>query len=227
MVRKATAVLGLVGGVVAATGLWTLYQRATTETVPYTVVADIGDVELRRYPSLVVAETEAPSGNEAFRRLFRYISGANEGDVDISMTAPVAVRDDGTEVPMTGPVEVGESGSELPMTAPVETDTGAAGGVRMAFYLPPEYDIVSAPTPTDDDVELVALGERTLAVRRFSWRPTDRRVARESSRLVETLEEASVPMAGAPFLMGYDAPGTLPFLRRNEVAVEVASTAAT
>jgi len=223
MVRKSTLALGVIGGVVAANGAWSLYQRSSTEQVPYTTVAEVGDVELRRYPATVLAETVAPSENKAFGRLFRYISGANEGDADLSMTAPVEVSD-GTSIPMTAPVEVGTGGRTLSMTAPVETDASADDdGVRMAFYLPPEYDADSAPRPTDDSVELVAVPERTLAVRQFSWRPTDRRVARERDRLLETLDEASVTLAGEPFYMGYDAPWTLPFLRRNEVAVEVAS----
>lgn len=214
MARKATLVAGLVGGVVAATGVWTLYQRARTETVPYTVVASVDDVELRRYPALVTVETEADSSTVAFRRLFRYISGANERGADIEMTAPVE-RTSGTGIPMTAPVEIGERATET------ATTPGERAGTRMSFYLPSDYDVESAPTPTDDAVELVLVPERTLAIRRFSGRPTDRRVARERERLVETLDEASVDTTGSPFLMGYDAPWTLPPVRRNEVAVEV------
>ncbi len=207
-------------------GAWNLYRRYTTETVPYTVVATVGDVELRRYPPSVLAETVADSSGEAFGRLFRYIAGANETETDLAMTAPVEVDGDGGEgvsIPMTAPVEVSDGDRRIPMTAPVETDEGE-DGVRMAFYLPAEFDAETAPRPTDEDVTLVAVPERTLAVRRFSWRATDRRVDREIRRLEDTLATASVPLAGEPFYMGYDAPWTLPFLRRNEVAVEVEST---
>jgi hypothetical protein len=68
-------------------------------------------------------------------------------------------------------------------------------------------------------VTLGPVPEQTLAVRRFSGRPTDGRVARETDRLLTTLDAAGV--AGEPFFMGYDAPWTLPFLRRNEVAVVI------
>jgi hypothetical protein len=225
MVRTSTIALGTVGGLVAAVGAWNLYQRYTTEAVPYTVVARVGDAELRRYSPSLLVETVADSEREAFGRLFRYISGANEGGGEVPTTAPVESGNDrGESIPMTAPVEV-ESGSRsgsIPMTAPVETVDGS-DGVRMAFYLPPTYDLDSAPTPTDPSVDLVAVPERTLAVRRFSWRPTDDRVARETGRLLETLERADVPTTGDPFFMGYDAPWTLPFLRRNEVAVEVES----
>ncbi len=138
------------------------------------------------------------------------------------MTTPVEVGAPGTSNEVSAPVGVERIGQTIPMTAPVETvrDPGA-DEVRMAFYLPPEYDADSAPRPTNDDVAVVEVPERTLAVRRFSWRPTDSRVARETDRLLETLETASVPLAGVPFFMGYDAPWALPFLRRNEVAVVV------
>ena len=209
MVRKSTAALGATLLAVAAVGGQRLYQRYTTEQMPYTVVARLEDAELRRYPPAVVAETVASSENRAFRRLFRYIDGANQGAVDLAMTAPV---------------EVAGRGTEIPMTTPVETDTeGPEAGVRMAFFLPAEYDADSAPEPTDDAVSLRAVPERTLAVRQFSWWPSDGRVAREREALLAALDRAGVETAGAPVYMGYDAPWTLPFLRRNEVAVEVAA----
>jgi len=62
---------------------------------------------------------------------------------------------------------------------------------------------------------------RTLAVRRFSWWPTANRVATQERRLLETLDRHGIEQVGEPFFLGYDAPGTLPFLRTNEVAVPV------
>ncbi|WP_135366537.1 SOUL family heme-binding protein [Halosimplex halophilum] len=219
MVRLRTVAGGL-AGLAAAAGAWTLYQRSVTDTVPYTTVASVDDVELRRYPAAVAVETVAPSRSDAFRRLFGYISGENEGDAEIAMAAPVEVADPEASTD-TGPRAVGRSGGRtISVTAPVEAVRTEAG-VRMAFFLPAEYDYESAPLPTADAVELVAVPERTLAVRRFRWRPTDERVAREADRLTATLERAGVPVSGDPFFMGYDGPGALPMLRRNEVAVVV------
>lgn len=222
MVRRSTVALGVAGAVVAAVNVWNRYQRYTTETVPYTPVARVGDVELRRYPPTVLAETVASSDREAFGRLFRYLTGANDGDEELPMTAPVEVTGRGFQLREPTHADGERRGSSISMVLPAETNTSRGeGGVRMAFYLPAAYDVDSAPRPTEDGVDLVAVPERTLAVRRFSWRPTDRRVARERDRLLETLERAAVPVTGRPFFLGYDAPGTLPFVRRNEVAVEV------
>ena len=239
MKRTTSIALGAAGGLAAFVGLWSLYQRYTTETVPYTVVAHVGNTELRRYPPTVLAETVAGDEREAFRRLFRYISGVNEAGDDISMTAPVNVSDGevraddggasgdsgGVSIPMTAPVEISAGNRRIPMTAPVERADAPDDGVRMGFYLPADYDAESAPRPTDEDVTLVAVPERTLAVQQFSWRPTDERIERETQRLRESLAAADVPTVGEPFYMGYDAPWTLPFLRRNEVAVAVESDA--
>jgi hypothetical protein len=211
MVRTTTLVGGAVGGLVAAVGAWNLYRRARTEQVDYRVVGSVDGVELRRYPPTVLAETVAPSESVAFRRLFRYITGANEGGSTVGMTAPVEVSG-------------GDRGRTMAMTAPVEVGRGdpSRDGVRMAFYLPASYGAESAPRPTDDDVDLVVAPPRTLAVRRFSWWATERRVSRQTVRLLAALDDAGVERHGEPFYMGYEGPGTLPFLRRNEVAVEVA-----
>ncbi len=206
MIRKRTLGLVTVGIAGAALAVSTLYQRAATETVPHTVVARVNGVELRRYPETVAVETTADSQRVAFQRLFRYIAGGNSGGTEIEMTAPVELSGGGATIAMTAPVEVGGTETQ-----------------RMRFYLPPDFDRENPPQPIDDAVELTIIPERTLAVRRFTWRPTDARIDRESQALQETLADANVSLTGEPFFMGYDAPWTLPFLRRNEVAVEVES----
>ncbi|MFC7135850.1 heme-binding protein [Halobaculum litoreum] len=134
MNRPVSLALGAAGAAVGVLGAWNLYRRYTTESVPYTVVASVGDVELRRYPPTVLAETVADGRREAFGRLFRYIAGANETETDLAMTAPVRVGDGddggrGVSIPMTAPVEVSDGSRRIPMTAPVETDDaeGACG----------------------------------------------------------------------------------------------------
>lgn len=206
MIRKRTLALVTLGIVGATLVVSTLYQRAATQTVPYTVVARLDDVELRRYPETVAVETTAESQRAAFQRLFLYITGGNSG---------------GTEIEMTAPVELTGGGATIAMTAPVELTSGEEQ--RMRFYLPPEFDSESAPQPIDDAVELTVIPERTLAVRRFTWRPTEARIDRESEALEKTLADANMRTVDEPFFMGYDAPWTLPMLRRNEVAVEVES----
>ena len=70
--------------------------RSVYEQPHYAVVQDLGEsVEVRRYePRLAIEATIADpdrdkAAGEAFSLLFRYITGANQRDQKIAMTAPV------------------------------------------------------------------------------------------------------------------------------------------
>ena len=62
---------------------------------------------------------------------------------------------------------------------------------------------------------------RKLATLRFSWTTSRERVERQTERLMAVLRANGVRTKGQPFLMRYNDPATPPFMRRNEVAVEV------
>ncbi|MCL7418328.1 MAG: heme-binding protein [Halalkalicoccus sp.] len=208
MNRRTTGLLTAGVAVIAAISAKRVYEGRSAERVPYEVVDRLDGVELRRYPRTLLVETTATDGRTAFARLFRYLGGANDASEDVEMTAPVRT-DEGGE------------GIEIPMTAPVRTDDGTDDEVTMAFYLPAAYDPASAPVPTDPSVRLVVEPTRTLAVASFSWYATPSRTERVTTRLEETLAGHGISPTGEPFLLRYDPPLTPPFLRTNEVAVDI------
>jgi DNA gyrase inhibitor GyrI len=67
--------------------------RAGYETAPYEVLRADGAFELRAYPELPLATTRNDGADGSFRRLFRYISGANATQEKIAMTTPVFMVD--------------------------------------------------------------------------------------------------------------------------------------
>jgi hypothetical protein len=203
----------IVGGATLFAGWigWGIYSTRKAESVPYERVGTLNGFELRHYPQMVLVETSASTQRTAFRRLFRYISGANQGEESISMTAPVETQG-GTSVQMTTPVRSESARSD-------------ADELRMAFYLPSEYDSEAAPEPTDPNVELVTEPSKTVVVDRFSWYAPEWQVTRRERNLLSTLEREDVEQVGSPSLLRYNDPWTPPFLRRNEVAVSVADTA--
>jgi len=69
------------------------------ETPDYKVLEQEGKFEVRDYPAMTVARTTMGDGD--FRRLFRYISGGNEAEQKIAMTAPVLVQHKGEESGMS------------------------------------------------------------------------------------------------------------------------------
>ena len=77
--------------------------RAGYESAPYKVVRSDGKFELRDYPDLTVVETPMadPNGSDgSFMRLFRFITGANEGKQKIAMTTPVFMSGTSTNLTM-------------------------------------------------------------------------------------------------------------------------------
>jgi len=206
--RPLTKTILVGGGVIFAGWVgWGIYSTRTAKSVPYEQLRTLDGGEIRRYPQRMRVETTAPDQRSAFRRLFNYISGDNRGDESISMTAPVQTQK-GESISMTTPVR-----SE---TAEASTDT-----VRMAFYLPSEYSPETAPEPTQSDVTLVTEPQKRVAVDQFSWYAPEWRVERRTRKLLSTLEREGIEPAGDPYLLRYNDPWTPPFMRRNEVAVEV------
>ena len=60
-----------------------------TEQLKYETL-DVNEVyEIRKYSDRLVIETETSNQNSSFRKLFNYISGSNENNQEIKMTAPV------------------------------------------------------------------------------------------------------------------------------------------
>jgi hypothetical protein len=79
----------------------------------------------------------------------------------------------------------------------------------------------NAPTPQGQPIEFQEVPPRTLATLRFSWTTPQDRVERKTEILLAALKDAGERTIGQPFLMRYNDPWTPPFMRRNEVAIEI------
>jgi hypothetical protein len=181
----------------------------------YDVIDRIGNrVEIRRYGPRLAAEVDLTSPgdagrSQAFQLLFAYIAGANRG--------PAFGQD---TIAMTTPVEV--SGKELvAMTVPVETLDSADAG-HMRFFLPSKYSLDAAPRPLNPAVRLITVSQEMIAALRFSGSATD--VAERKAELIAKLADTTWRPTSEPYTLFYDAPFTLPFLRRNEAAVAIAKS---
>ncbi len=60
-----------------------------TEQLKYETIGVNEVYEIRKYSDRLVIETETSNQNSNFRKLFNYISGSNEKNQEIKMTAPV------------------------------------------------------------------------------------------------------------------------------------------
>lgn len=188
--------------------------RSGYEQSAYTVIDRVNEtIEVRQYRPQLVAEvvveaTDEKSGRSAaFRALFDYISGANRSQA---------------KLPMTAPVETGAASEKIAMTVPVEAGAQPEGRYAMRFFLPADYTLETAPQPTDPRVSIRELPARTLAVLRFTGSTGADNVAGAMAEMEDALAGTTWRPSGTPTAMFYDPPWTIPFLRRNEVAVAVA-----
>jgi len=189
----------------------------STEQQRYEVIERIGkniegkNIEIRQYPTRNVAETtvdasisDNPRG-DAFRIVAAYIFGANKARQKIDMTAPVEIAKPSVTIPMTAPVEVNTANNVL----------------IMRFFMPSSYSINNLPEPSGPRVKLIELEPMTAAVLQFSGSTTDAAVTSRTTELMTAIQNIKWRVSGAATAFFYNPPWTLPFLRRNEVAVPV------
>ncbi len=168
------------------------------ETIKYEIIREIGKIEIRMYPKIIVAKVEESS--DGFNLLYRFITGENRQKAKVKMTSPVVSQ-------------------QIKMTSPVlsETDT-------MAFVMPKEYTLETTPEPLNKNVKIVEIPARLIAALCFSGGWSEAHFEKETLELLKTLADAKIKTKGNVFTMLYNPPFIPGFLRRNEVAVEVDQT---
>ena len=200
-----------VGILVVSLGLGVLrvqFQRFFTEQADYQVESSDAGFEVRTYAPSIRAETTVEGEDwdqalrEGFHRLAAYIFGNSE------------------------PREAGAPAKKVAMTSPVVASVGsdAASCPRtVAFVLPRAESRESLPTPRDPRVHLRVVPAQRIAALRFSGRYGGSRPAEMKKELLARLHAQGLRPIGEVVFAGYDPPSTLPWLRRNEVLVEVDS----
>jgi hypothetical protein len=179
---------------------WQL-ARWFSEQPQYEIEALDGDFEVRQYAPRVHAETvlnAAPwqqSLKEGFQRLAHYISGENSRQQKIAMTAPVLVT-------------VGA------------TDRATR---TVAFKMPESEPFDTLPAPKDRQITLRRIPARRIATLSYHGRYGREIPAKKRQELLTRVRAAGLLPIGDVTFAGYDAPWTLPWLRRNEVQVELST----
>ena len=181
------------------------------EEAKYTVVLKENDFEIRDYAPHVLAETIVEgdlegAGNEAFRSLFDYISGNNQRQDKLAMTAPVSQEVAGEKIDMTAPV--GQQRLEKKWL--------------VSFMMPASYTLATLPKPLDPNVTLRQVPATRMAAVRYSGFWSEEGYLRNKAALASWIEKKKYVVTGEPNWARYNAPFSLWFLRRNEVLIPVA-----
>jgi hypothetical protein len=199
------AVTGLAG---LGTITWSAVA-SNVETPDYMVSSKSGNLEIREYGPTIVAEaTVEGERDQAIRRGFRiiadYIFGNNLSSTKVAMTAPV----------------IQQSSEKVAMTAPViQQAKGTSWNVR--FVMPSKYTIETLPKPVNPQVALIEVPATRFAVIRFSGFAGQVSLDKQEALLRAFMAERSLVAASLPQYAYYNAPWTLPFMRRNEIMIEI------
>ena len=123
---------------------------------------------------------------------------------------------------MTAPVSTQAARSEeIAMTAPVSQAREQGNKWRVRFFMPSKYTLETLPKPNNPAVQIVEVPGETMAVLVFSNSRSAARMAEKTTELLRVLQSSRWAPAGEPVTWLYDPPWTLPFFRRNEVAIPV------
>ena len=182
----------------------------TADQPSYQVLKDYGNIQIRHYPALLVAETEVidnykNASNQGFHRLAGYIFGNNQKQQSLAMTAPVIQQQQDEVLAMTAPV--------------IQQKIGAAW--LMTFVLPTGYSVSTAPIPNDKTVTIKELPAKKIAVIQYKGSLCESGIEANAGILINWLNKHGYKSLSLARSAAYDPPWTLPFFRHNEVQIDI------
>jgi hypothetical protein len=183
------------------------------EEPKYSVLEKTPPFELRSYAPMIMAEVQVEgdlddASSQGFRLIAAYIFGQNQVSEKIAMTAPVAVEEQAVK------------SAKIAMTAPVNVESNA-GQWTVSFVMPSEYTMDTLPKPLNSKVQLRQIPAVKRAVITFSGFYNHQKVAEKTLELEEWMKTKNLQATGAPKFARYNPPWTLPFMRRNEIQIDV------
>ena len=191
-----------------------------TEEPKYVLLEKSEPFELRSYAPLIVAEVKVDGDLDAasaqgFRLIAAYIFGKNQVAEKIAMTAPVGIessdQNTSAKIAMTAPVKI-EGSKPLEATSNQWT---------VSFVMPAEYTLASLPKPLNPQVNIREVPAEKRAVITFSGFYNEEKVQEKTQVLREWMKTKNLKSVGEPQFARYNPPWTLPFMRRNEIMIQV------
>lgn len=184
-----------------------------TPEAKYNTVKKEDNYSIRDYQQLIEAQVTVEDSdykiavNKGFMQLYKYITGENTVNQQISMTTPVLTKQKTQEIEMTAPVLISENGNENTWT--------------VSFVLPDRYTLKTAPTPTNENIILVKKPQNKVAVISFSGFMNKDSIVYNTQKLKTWISYNNLEAIGNPVAAGYNPPWTIPFLRTNEILIDI------
>ena len=208
MKKKWTMITSIIG-LILIVGVLAGPLMSDVEKPDYKVIQSEQNIEIRHYEPMIIAEVEVEGKREdairdGFRLIADYIFGNNKVKLDIAMTSPVQQQES----------------QKIAMTAPVQQQSTGRSW-QISFVMPSKYSMESLPEPNNDRVRLKEILTKKFVVIEFSGTNSNENVTKHENQLMNYIEANQIKIIGSPKYAFYNAPWTLPFMRRNEVMIEI------
>ncbi|MDC0399682.1 heme-binding protein [Alphaproteobacteria bacterium] len=179
------------------------------EKPKYQATALTNEIELRSYDPMLVAMVQMSGSrkdaiSEGFRVLADYIFGNNTLEQNISMTAPVEQQ----------------AGQKISMTAPVQQQQ-RSNSWMISFVMPKQFTLKTIPKPNNEMVKINEVPAQRFITIRFSGSNSNDNIRKNESALFNYITQNKINVTGEPKYAFYNPPWTLPFMRRNEIMVQL------
>lgn len=186
---------GLVLGVAMAGSAGAESTHKGYEMPPYTVEWAGDGREIRAYGPHLLAEVRVAGGRQgAIQTGFSLLAGYIFGG--------------------------NATGEKIAMTVPV-AQTPEGDHWTVSFMMPARFTTETLPPPRNDAIRFVQAGPSRQVVDRFTGLPATDDLAARAEALRTWAEGQGLTILAGPHYYFYDAPMTLPWKRRNEVAFTI------
>ena len=188
-------------------------QLMATQEAEFTLIHKENNFEIREYSPRIIAQVSVSgnfndSSSAGFKSLADYIFGNN------------VINDKSQKIAMTAPVVAEPTSEKITMTAPVLAE-GKNSEWLISFVMPKEYSMESLPKPNNSAVVLIERPRERYAVVVFSGLVRESSYNEKATLLNEFVKIQGLSSVGSLLIARYNAPGTLPLFRRNELMVKV------
>lgn len=166
----------------------------------YRLLKKDGPIEIREYGEMIVAEVEVRGKRSiairnGFRLLANYIFGKNQQRQKIPMTAPV-----------------------------IQQNQNASGSQWIVRFVMPEgLTLDKLPKSEDPSIKLTKLANSKYILIVFSGSSTDKNLQKHLQILRTYIKNNDLNVNDNPIMAFYNPPWVLPFLRRNEIWLELSA----
>ena len=208
MKKKWTMITSIIG-LILIVGVLAGPLMSDVEKPDYKVIQSEQNIEIRHYEPMIIAEVEVEGKREdairdGFRLIADYIFGNNKVKLDIAMTSPVQQQES----------------QKIAMTAPVQQQSTGRSW-QISFVMPSRYIMESLPEPNNDRVRLKEILTKKFVVIEFSGTNSNENITEHENKLMNYIAANKLKIIGSFKYAFYNAPWTLPFMRRNEVMIEI------